>query len=142
MHDCAKGLSDTQLIGTVKGGNIEISAVETENPELLHAKAGSILARSKYGVEDEDIISSIYYHTTGRPDMSLLEKIIFIADYIEPNRAHIPQIDSIRRIAFTDIDKAVALACKNTIDYLNGSSGKIDRITIETYDYYKDRGRE
>ena len=138
LHDCAKGLDDRQLLETARRGNIEISDVELANPELLHSKAGSVLAKEKYGINDEEILCSIYWHTTGKPDMSILEKIIFLADYIEPNRANIPWIDSIRQKAFTDMDEAVALACRNSIDYLNKSSRTIDRITIDTYEYYKD----
>ena len=138
LHDCAKGLDDKELLETVRHGNIEISEVELTNPELLHSKAGSVVAKEKYGIEDDEILNSIYWHTTGKPDMSMLEKIIFLADYIEPNRATIPWIDSIRQIAFTDMDEAVALACKNSIDYLNKASRTIDRITIDTYEYYRD----
>ena len=132
------GRGDKELLDTTRRGNIEVSDVELANPELLHSKAGSVIAKEKYGVEDEDILNSICWHTTGRPGMSMLEKIIFIADYIEPSRANIPWIDSIRQKAFTDIDEAVALACKNSIDYLQRSSRTVDRITIDTYEYYKE----
>ena len=137
LHDCAKGLNEDQLIETVLKNNIEISNIERDNPELLHSKAGSVIARKKYGIDDEEILSSIFWHTTGKPGMSLLEKIIFLADYIEPNRSNIPWIDEIRKLAFTDMDGAVASACKNSIDYLKRSSKAIDKITIDTYEYYK-----
>ncbi|MCR5830662.1 MAG: bis(5'-nucleosyl)-tetraphosphatase (symmetrical) YqeK [Lachnospiraceae bacterium] len=138
LHDCAKGLDDKEMLATARKGGLEISEIELANPELLHSKAGSVLAKEKYGIEDEDILGSICWHTTGRPGMSMLEKIIFLADYIEPNRANIPWINDIRQKAFTDIDEAVALACKNSIDYLQRSSRTVDRITIDTYEYYKD----
>lgn len=139
LHDCAKGLKTDELIETVEADKIPISALERENPELLHSKAGSVVARKKYGITDEEILSSIFYHTTGKPGMSLLEEIIFIADYIEPNRSMIPGIDRIRALAFTDMDAAVALACRNSIEHLKRSSRLIDRITVDTYEYYADR---
>ena len=137
LHDCAKGLNEDQLIETVLDNNIDISPVERDNPELLHSKAGSVIAREKYKIMDEDILSAIFWHTTGKPGMSLLEKIIFLADYIEPNRSNIPWIDEIRQLAFKDIDSAVAASCRNSIDYLKRSSKTIDKITIDTYEYYK-----
>ncbi len=141
LHDCAKGLDQKEMYEKVAGAGIEISVMERDNPELLHAKAGSLVAREKYDIEDEEILSSIYWHTTGKPGMTLLEEIIFIADYIEPNRSTIPSLDEIRATAFTDIDKAVAMACRNSIEYLKRDSKQIDRITVDTYEYYDDRIR-
>ena len=123
---------------TVTRANIEISSIERENPELLHSKAGSIIAKEKYGISDESILSAIFWHTTGKPGMTALEKIIFLADYIEPNRCNIPNIERIRELAFTDIDASVAFACQNSIEYLKRSSKVIDRITVDTYEYYKE----
>ncbi len=136
LHDCAKGLSEEELLQTVIRAGIEISEFEKENPELLHSKAGSVIAREKYGIDDEEILNAIFWHTTGKPSMTLLEKMIFLADYIEPNRCNIPKIESIRQIAFKDIDAAVAMACMNSIEYLKRSSKAIDRVTIDTYEYY------
>ena len=137
LHDCAKGLSEEQLVETVTRENIDISPIERDNPELLHSKAGSVVAKDKYGIADKDVLSAIFWHTTGKPAMSLLEKIIFLADYIEPNRCNIPNIDHIRELAFKDIDAAVAFACQNSIEYLKRASKMIDRITVDTYEYYR-----
>lgn len=105
--------------------------VEFANPELLHAKLGAYYAREKYGVDDEDIRSAIEFHTTGRPAMSLLEKIVFVADYIEPNRKPLPEIDEIRNEAFSDIDASVAHILKNTLTYLDsGSCGDTDEMSV------------
>ena len=139
LHDCAKGLKDVELLDTVRSAGIKIRKVEEENPDLLHSKAGLVVARDKYGINDEDILSSISNHTTGRPGMSLLEKIVFVADYIEPNRTNLPGLEQIRREAFTNIDAAIALICKNTLDYLKDSAKAVDKNTVDTYEYYKDR---
>ncbi len=136
LHDCAKGLSEEQLIRVTETNGIKISEVERDNPELLHAKAGSVRAKEKYKIEDEDMLAAIFWHTTGKPGMTLLEKIIFIADYIEPNRCGIPSLEKIRQIAFSDIDVCTAMVAGNSIEYLKRASREIDRITIDTYEYY------
>lgn len=138
LHDCAKGLSVGDLFAAAKKSGMEISETERDNPELLHAKAGMTVAKDKYGIDDEEILGAICYHTTGKPEMTLLEKIVFIADYIEPNRTGIPSLDRIRAVAFNDIDVATAYVCRNSIQYLKRSSKLIDRITLDTYEYYKE----
>ncbi len=137
LHDCAKGLKDVQLVETVERAGIEISPLETDNPELLHSKAGSVVAKDKYGIDDKDILSAIFYHTTGKPGMTVLEKIIFVADYIEPNRTDLPGLDDIRKTAFVNIDTAIEMICKNTLDYLKKNGKAIDRATVDTYEYYR-----
>ena len=82
LHDCAKCLSDEKLIKICVKNHLDISEVERRNPYLLHGKAGAVMAKSEFGIEDQNILNAIQYHTTGRPGMSKLEKIIYIADYI------------------------------------------------------------
>lgn len=136
LHDCAKYLdNDTKLKKCLKH-NIPISDFELENPELLHAKLSAYYAKKKYDITNEDILSSITYHTTGHPNMSTLEKIIFIADYIEPNRKPLNEIDIIRKEAFMDLDICTAHILKNTIEYLVKNNAVIDDISIKTYKYY------
>ena len=137
LHDCAKGLKDVELVEVVKKAGIGISPLEMDNPELLHSKAGSVIAKEKYGADDKEILSAIFYHTTGKPAMTLLEKIIFVADYIEPNRTGLPGLDDIRKKAFEDIDEAVMLICRNTLDYLKETAKATDRMTVDTYEYYR-----
>jgi predicted HD superfamily hydrolase involved in NAD metabolism len=137
LHDCAKCLSDQEKLSMCKKKKIEISSAEKENPGLLHAKLGAVLAKEKYGVEDLDILSAITWHTTGRPEMSLLDKIVFIADYIEPNRNHAPNLEEIRKIAFEDLDECLVLILKQTLDYLKDSGAKMDPMTLKTYEFYK-----
>lgn len=140
LHDCAKCLSSEDKISKCKKHNLPISDVELRNPELLHAKLGSLYAKEKYGVQDDEILSAIEFHTTGKPAMSLLEKIIFVADYIEPNRKPLPQIDEIRREAFTDLDKSIVHILKNTLSYLEDEEcGDTDEMSIKTYNYFMDK---
>lgn len=136
LHDCAKGLSAKEKIEKAKKHGISISDYEEKNPEMLHAKLGAYYAKTKYGVLDEDVLNAITYHTTGRPDMSLLEKIIFVADYIEPGRKMLDELPEIRKEAFSDIDKCVIHILKNTIAYLKEIADDMDITTQETYDFY------
>lgn len=115
LHDCAKELY----------------------PGILHAPEGAKLARAEYGIEDEEILDAIRWHTTGRPKMTLLDKIIYIADYIEPNRSQTPDLDEIRRLAAEDLDECLYAILKDTLTYLKASRVCIDPMTEKTYLYYK-----
>lgn len=136
LHDCAKCMEHEKKIQLCKENNIPCTSFELEHPYLLHAKVGAYIAQTKFDIKDEDILNAITWHTTGRPGMSLLEKIIFIADYIEPGRRPIPGINEVRQTAFTDIDEAMKLILKHTLDYLKNSGSSIDEMTQKTYDSY------
>ncbi len=136
LHDCAKNISDEKKISICEKNNIPITDAEFKNPSLLHAKVGSFLALEEYHIKDMDILNAIRNHTTGRADMSILEKIIFIADYIEPGRKQAPHLEEIRKLAFTDLDKALICILEDTLVYLKKSNKFIDDTTRETYDYY------
>lgn len=138
LHDCAKSMHGSELVAICEKAHLNVTAVERSNPTaLLHAKAGAYLAQHKYGVNDDDILNAIRYHTTGRPDMSRLEKILYIADYIEPNRKQLAELDMIRRIAFQDLDWTMEKILANTLAYLRTTDGQLDDMTIKTYNYYK-----
>ncbi len=141
FHDCAKCLSDDEMLSECEKYGIEMTALERRNPYLLHGKLGACYAKVKYGIIEEEIGEAIKYHTTGKPDMSLLEKIIFIADYVEPMRRRIPGLEDIRKMVFVDIDKAVYMALENTLNYLknttHGQQKEIDEMTVRAYEYYK-----
>lgn len=136
LHDCAKCLSDEKKLSVCQKNHMKISKTEAKNPDLLHAKAGYCIARKKYGVEDQDILNAVLYHTTGRPGMSLLEKIIYIADYIEPSRKQAPGLPLVRKLAFQDLDKALLKTVSDTLAYLGSIDAKTDPMTQKTYDYY------
>lgn len=136
LHDCAKYMNGNEFIKCALENNIEISDAEKNKPDLLHAKIGAFFAKKKYDIEDEEICSAIRYHTTGRPNMTLLEKIIYIADYIEPKRDKMPRLDIIRKTAFEDIDECLKMILNDSVEYLKSSGMSIDTTTIETYDYY------
>lgn len=120
LHDCGK------LTGQ-KIGSLE------------HAGVGARLISEKYGVTDSEIQSSILYHTTGRENMTMLEKIIYIADKIEPGRAY-DGVDDIRKKAYNDIDGAIIDSLQNTVDYLGKIGVDVDGATIDTLSYLKKGG--
>ncbi|MCI8408356.1 MAG: HD domain-containing protein [Lachnospiraceae bacterium] len=141
LHDCAKGFSDDELLDICREKQIEISDAEQGVPYLLHAKVGAYLAQEKYEIEEQEVLSGICYHTTGRAGMTPLEQIIFIADYIEPNRREIPGLEECRKLAFEDLDKATYCILENTLLYLKKTKGegKIDPTTKKAYLYYKEK---
>jgi len=138
LHDCAKYLSVSDMLDLCKEGNYDPGEKKFQNGSLLHSKAGAVLVKKKYGVKDPEILSAILWHTTGRIDMSLLEKILFVADFIEPNRTKIEAdvLAELRKLAFTDLDRAVYAVAKESCDYLNKKSTDILPLTQEVCDYY------
>ena len=137
LHDCAKELPEKKLIQICRDHGERISKMEYQNPFLLHGKAGACLARAKFGIDDANILNAIRYHTTGRPGMTLVEKIVFVADYIEPNRKKADNLTELRRMAFENLDETVLRILEQTLDYLIRTGKEIDRHTVITRDYYK-----
>ncbi len=137
LHDCAKCIPNAKKLKLCRQYNIPVSDAEKRSPYLLHASLGAYIAREKYHVEDEEILSAIACHTTGKPAMTLLEKIIFLADYIEPMRQKAPNLGHIRKIAFTDLDLAVYLTLRDTLFYLERGKAYLDNQTVVAYNYYK-----
>ena len=138
LHYCAKCIPDEDRIPLCEEYGIMLNEFEYKNHALIHPKLGAEIAADKFGVLDREIQDAIRTHTTGMPNMSLLQKIIYVADYIEPNRDDIiPHIEDIQTLAFTDIDKAVCVISKNIIDYLEREGREIDPATRATYDFYR-----
>ena len=139
LHDCAKSFPESACFSLCNSLRIPMSDVECKNPGLLHAKLGAVFAKEIYKIEDEEILNAITYHTTGRPGMSLLEKIIYIADYIEPNRNAAPNLPTARALAFQDLNECLYLILKDSLEYLRTKNDPIDPMTEQTYLYYKKR---
>ena len=137
LHDCAKCIPNSEKLSLCEKHNILITAVEAENPFLLHAKLGALLAEIEYDITDPDILHAIKVHTTGEPDMNLLDKIIYIADYIEPNRNKAPNLELIRKLAFRDLNACMAQILRDTLIYLRSGHGSIDSTTELTYEFYR-----
>lgn len=136
LHDCGKNFSAAEKIAKCEKYGLPISNYERRNPELLHAKLSAAIAKDKFKVKDREILSAITWHTTGCPNMSDLDKIIYIADFIEPNRKMLPEMDEIRKEAFVDLDQCLTHILSNILEYLSRKGSTIDEITEQTYQYY------
>lgn len=139
LHDCAKCIDDAEQIALCEQYGIAISAFERRNPFLLHAKLGAFVAKKEYGEQDEDILNAIRNHTTGRADMSMLEKIIFVADYIEPGRNKASGLYEIRKLAYENVEHAMVRILQDTLVYLERKGAEIDEATRTTLEFYTRR---
>ena len=138
LHDSAKCIPNKKKLKLCSQHKIPITDFEKEHPFLIHAKLGAYIAEKKYDIKDPEILSSITYHTTGRRAMSTLEKIVYIADYIEPMRDKAPNLPSVRRIAFADLDECMYEILKDTLAYLEENPKDVDETTRDAFMYYKD----
>ena len=138
LHDCAKCIPNDRKLKLCDKYGIEMNAVEQAAPSLLHAKLGAYLAAERYEIKDQEILDAIRWHTTGKPGMTLLEKIIFLSDYIEPMRWKAQNLDEIRYQAFRDLDRAVFWTLRDTLNYLQRGPAQIDDMTDRAYKYYRD----
>ena len=136
LHDCAKCMDHEKKLKICADNKIPVTEIERRNPFLLHAKVGSYLAKKEYDIHNQDILNAITYHTTGRPEMTMLEKIIFISDYIEPGRTHAANLSEVRKLAFSDIDQALLKILGDSLAYLHTTGKEIDDMTQKTFDYY------
>ncbi len=137
LHDCAKHYRDEEIIKKCARESILLTDDERKAPAVLHAKYGAWLAEHKYKIKDDEIINAIRWHTTGRPKMSLLEKIVFTADYIEPRRDRAKDLSLVRPLAFKDLDECVYRILKGTLEYLEGKGNFVDSVSKQAYAYYK-----
>ncbi|WP_291632484.1 bis(5'-nucleosyl)-tetraphosphatase (symmetrical) YqeK [Clostridium sp.] len=134
VHDCVKNMTDEQLIKVAMEHEVQIDEIYTHNPSILHGLVGSIIARSIMGIYDEDILNAIRYHTTGRRNMSSLEKIIYIADYIEPLRKF-SGVEELRSLSKVNLDEAIIQSLENTIKYVISQKGLLHIDTIDARNY-------
>lgn len=134
-HDCAKNLDLAELKKLCKKYKIRLDNVSKCEGRLLHAYVGAHLAEEEFGVTDPEIFDAIYYHTTGKRDMSLLCKIIFLADMIEPGRRNLEFLDEIRRMAYIDLDRAIIMEFDSTIAYVIKMERLLHPDTIKARNY-------
>ena len=141
LHDCAKCYDNNSIIAACRNSGMELTEGELQAPSIIHSRLGARMAEEKFGVNDPEILSAIACHTTGKPDMSLLDKILYIADYIEPRRYKIKDLPAIRRLAFEDLDQALFQIMEGTLRYLKESGTYADIMTQNAYHYYKKQMR-
>lgn len=124
LHDITKALNEEEQLHLCEKYDIILNQLERENPKLLHAKTGATIAREIFG-ESDAVYHAIYWHTTGRKNMSMLEKNIYLADYIEPNR-DFPGVQELRRLAYENIDKALLMGLRMSVEQLTKRGMEID----------------
>jgi len=129
LHDCAKGLKIEELLELAKKSDWEIDEWEYKLKRVLYAPVAAYLAKIKWNIKDREILEAIRYHTLGHPDMGLLAKIIFVADFIEPNRKF-KGLDKIRSKAEVDLNKTIISICDYSLTYNIGKKQLIHPNTL------------
>lgn len=137
LHDCAKIRDHEKLMKAARENKLLLTKEMIKAPQIIHSYLGALYARELYGIEDEDILNAITYHTTGRANMSDLEKIIFLADYIEPMR-NFDGVERARHLAKKDLDAAMYFALNNTLKFLVDHDTYIVPTTVTARNYYKE----
>jgi predicted HD superfamily hydrolase involved in NAD metabolism len=132
-HDMYRGIKDDVLNIYVK--QLGLPKKYLDNANLAHAKIAAEMIKKDFGIEDEDVLNAVRYHTTGRAGMSILEKVIFLADSIEPGRNY-PGVDEIRQVAETDLDRACLMCLERTIDYINKKGYFLDPDTLDAREWF------
>ena len=134
-HDMCKGKEFTDEVLNDYIIRLGLDRKYLNKSALSHSKVAAAIMESELGIADRDILNAVSYHTTGRPGMSLLEKIIFVADASEPGRTYEGSAE-IRETAFKDIDKACLMALEKTIQFIITSGGDLDEDSIYTRDHF------
>ena len=134
VHDCAKNMKDEEIINIIEKYGYTIEGIYRSTPNLMHGLAGGIIAKHVMAIDDQDVLNSIIYHTTGRKNMSILEKIICISDYIEPKR-NFPGVDELRLLTYENLDEALLVSFDNTIKYVISKGQLLHLDTIEARNY-------
>jgi len=134
VHDCAKDMSASQLKELVSKHGYTIDEVCKYSSAIMHGLGGAIIAKEVMGIEDEDVLNAVTYHTTGRKGMSILEKIIYLADYIEPMR-NFPMVEKLRDLSYKSLDEALLLSFNNTINYVIARGQLLHYDTIAARNY-------
>ncbi|SFA69844.1 putative HD superfamily hydrolase of NAD metabolism [Lentibacillus halodurans] len=131
LHDYAKYFPLDKMSQIIKESELPNDLLDYHH-ELWHGPAASVILQQEYGVTDSEIRSAIHYHTTGRANMSQMETILFVADYIEPGRSF-PGVQEVRETAKTDLDRAAWMALRNTIQFLVGKQATVYPDTFYAY---------
>lgn len=140
LHDITKALDGPLQLTLCREYGKMLDAFSENNPKVLHALTGSLVAQRIFG-EREAVVDAICSHTTGKPGMNLLEKIIYIADYIEPNR-DFPGVERLRELAYTDLDESVLAGLKTTIAHLQEQGSEISPAGLETLAWFEGKRKE
>lgn len=131
FHDYAKCRAISEMEEIIKSEGLPKDLL-CYNKELWHAPVGAYLVEKEVGITDPEILQAITYHTSGHEKMTMLDKVIYVADYIEPGRKF-PGVEEARKLAYMDIDQALLFALKRTIQFLMEKDQTIYPLTFQTY---------
>ena len=132
LHDCAKWMKNSEQYETAANHKIQLDEIERHNPSLLHALIGVEFAVSHFNVDTPEILNAIRIHTTGSGKMTLIDKILYVADFAEPKRDH-AEADAVRELAYKDLNKAVFEVSRYKIEHLLAKGVLIHPHTIDAY---------
>jgi len=135
LHDYAKEHNGKELLHFADIYGVEIDEYQAKQPKILHGPIGAEMVKEEFKIFDEDILNSIRYHTTGRKNMSMLEKIIYLSDYLEEGRDHGYHLIHLRKLVFNDINKTLLIVIDKTLKYLIDNNKIIQRNSIEARNY-------
>lgn len=136
MHDLAKYFKPTRLLEMARAEGLEIDSVMELHPHLLHADVSAIVARDTFGVQDEEVLQAIANHTLGRPEMTELSCIVFLADSIEPGRGDTPELQALRQMSYQNLPQAVWRTCDYSLKFLLETHCLIHPRTIATRNWF------
>ena len=138
LHDITKALDGERQLTLAGEYGIILSAFQQKNPKTLHALTGSLVAEHLFW-ENDAVVQAIRHHTTGKADMNTLEKIIYVADYMEPNR-DFPGVDKLRELAFSDLDEALKLGLTMTLNLLHQQGSEVSPESREALAWLNEKG--
>ncbi|MBQ3080343.1 MAG: bis(5'-nucleosyl)-tetraphosphatase (symmetrical) YqeK [Clostridia bacterium] len=133
LHDCAKSMPIEAMISITNEMGVFVDDIERQIPDILHAPAGCALARRDYGIEDSEILSAIRLHTIGGKNLSPLEMLIYLSDFIEPQRKPFDGLERVRALAEEDISLAAQLAARLSTQYVLSRGGLVHPATLEMF---------
>ena len=140
LHDSTKRLSMEEQLAMCEHYHIELDELEKKALKLLHAKTGAALARDVFGADDE-IYNAILWHTTGKANMTLLEKVIYLADYIEPNR-DFDGVEDLRKVVWEDLDKGLEMGLAMTVEEMEQMGNHVHHNTLQALEYLRGHTHE
>lgn len=136
LHDCAKDIDKSKMVAMCENLGVYLDPMKKEQRSLIHADLGAKLLETEFQIDDPDIISAVKHHTLGRENMNNLEKILYLADLIEPNRKPYEGIEELRRLSEKNLDCAMLCAVEQSIEHIQHKHKPLHSQTLATQQYF------
>ena len=136
LHDCAKDIDKNKMIPLCKELGVPLDATKKEQKGLIHADLGAKMLETEFGISDPEIMDAVKYHTLGRENMADLEKILYLADCIEPNRKPFEGIEELRRLSKINLNCAMLFAIERSIEYIQHKHKRLHSQTLQAQQYF------